>query len=661
MQAPRTLLVALLVSVLASPIGSSAGAESERSRPGPRFQGWTPLSDYVSTGLREGGSLRLTLPSRRGNQEWALRPVPVHADDYGAEVTTPDGERRGRGGPKVRTFAGHPALEDGSGRRPGGDFVRLAREPSGRLSGLSRVDGVLYDLSAESGDLVLQLREVLPEEIGLGPSACATGVEAAAPSPEPTAPTPLPPAAASALLEIELGTEADADFVDQVGGVEAANARILSIVNAINGIYETDLGLTNRVVFQRAWDGSDPYSSSDSGVLLSEFRSDFLAGVATPTDDAQLFSGRDFEGSTVGRAYVSAACGSARFGVNQYYNQNDAITRLIAAHEMGHNLGGGHTADGIMAPSINSAVTWFSAESQSEIGSFVNSVSCLTEPAGGSSPTLEPIGPQSVRENETLAFSLDADDPDDPDGGALVYAASPLPPGASLSAGGAFQWRPALDSVGCGGFSDHAVTFSVTDPQGNRASEVVVISVLDAPSGAAPVFAPVADRSVLPGRPLSIPLAAQDADGDTVTFSAVSLPAGASLSPSGLLRWTPAASQLGDHPIDLTARDCTGQSGGTSLTVDVATTAPVLEALSSTSGNKGDLLTITGQNFTGKKVKVFFGPKKRKAKRVTATSLVVKVPKKKKKIIGDDVPVTIWRDGVVSINEIVFTYTTPTR
>jgi hypothetical protein len=531
--------------------------------------------------------------------------------------------------------------------------VRLAREPSGRLSGLSRVDGVLYDLSAEADDLVLQLREVLPEEIGLGPSACATGVEAAAPSPEPTAPTPAPSAPAGGLLEIELGTEADAEFVDQLGSVEAANARILSIVNAINGIYETDLGLTNRVVFQRAWEGSDPYSSNDSGVLLSEFRSDFLAGVATPTDDAQLFSGRDFEGSTVGRAYVSAACGSARFGVNQYYNQNDAITRLIAAHEMGHNLGGGHTADGIMAPSINSAVTWFSSDSQSQISDFVSSVSCLTEPSGGSPPTLEPIGPQSVRENATLAFSLEAEDPD---GGELVYAASPLPPGASFSAGGAFQWRPALDSVGCGGFNDHSVTFSVTDPQGNRASEVVVISVLDAPSATAPVFAPVADRSVLPGRPLSIPLAAQDADGDTVTFSAASLPAGASLSPSGLLRWTPAASQLGAHPIDLTATDCTGQNAGTSLTVDVATTAPVIEALSSTTGGKGDLLTITGQNFTGKKVKVFFGPKKRKAKSVTATSMVVKVPKKKKQIIGDDVPVTIWRDGVVSINEVVFTY-----
>jgi hypothetical protein len=173
------------------------------------------------------------------------------------------------------------------------------------------------------------------------------------------------------------------------------------------------------------------------------------------------------------------------------------------------------------------------------------------------------------------------------------------------------------------------------------------------------VIDPVSDRSLTAGQSLSIPLAAQDADGDTVSFSATALPPGASLSPGGLLRWTPAASHHGTHPIGLTATDCTGRSGRASLVVEVATTAPVLEALSSSSGDKGDLLTLTGQNFAGKKVKVFFGPKKRKAGQVTDTSLVVKVPKKKKKVIGNDVPITIWRDGVISVNELTFTYATP--
>ena len=53
-------------------------------------------------------------------------------------------------------------------------------------------------------------------------------------------------------------------------------------------------------------------------MLLSQFRSNFLANVATPTDDAVLFSGRDFENNIVGRAYVDAACSGYRFGVNQF-------------------------------------------------------------------------------------------------------------------------------------------------------------------------------------------------------------------------------------------------------------------------------------------------------------------------------------------------------
>ncbi len=652
MQAPRALLFALLSATLAA-LPSGLAARAERSG-GADFRGWTPLSDYVRAGLAEGGSLRLTLPSRRGNVEWALRPAPVHTAATTAEVTGPGGERRGHALPRVRSFAGRPLAAGPAPAEPGGDFLRLSREPSGHLSGLARVDGVLYDLSADGGDPVLGLREIPPEEIGAALSACATAVESVAPAleaePEPTA------AAAAGLLEIELGTEADAPFVAQLGGVDAANARILSIVHAINGIYETDLGLTNRVVVQRAWSGSDPYSGNDSGTLLTQFRSGFLAGVATPTDDAQLFSGRDFAGSTVGLAYVSSACSSFRFGVNQYYLQNDALTRLIAAHEMGHNLGGGHSADGIMAPSINGNVTWFSAASQSEIGAYVDSVSCLTEPVGEAPPTLDPIGPQSVREDETLGIDLVAQDPQ---GDALVYAATPLPPGASLSASGSFRWRPPLDSVGCGGFSDTTITFSATDPQGNRASEAVVVSVLDAPSGAAPRFERVDDRILPAGQSLAIPLAAEDADGDSVSFGASPLPVGATLSPGGLLAWTPDASQLGMHSIGLTATDCTGRSDATSLRVEVVPDAPLLEALSAAAGDKGDVLTLTGQNFSGRKVKVFFGPKKRKARDVTDTSLVVKVPKKNKKVVGNQVPITIWRDGVMSTNALTFTYASP--
>ena len=53
------------------------------------------------------------------------------------------------------------------------------------------------------------------------------------------------------------------------------------------------------------------------------------------------------------------------------------------------------------------------------------------------------------------------------------------------------------------------------------------------------------------------------------------------------------------------------------------------------------------------------GPKKAKARAVTATSLAVKVPKKPKQGIGDEVAVTIVRDGVPSANALPFTWLAP--
>jgi len=374
----RALGAALLVSLIASPASAA------------RFEGWAPLGDYERTALREGSAFLITLPTKTGNVEVAFEPRGVFAPNYRAESLDTRGRRFSHARPRVTTWSG--ALWPEGGR----DFAKLAHRPQGSVSGLLRVSGALYDLSAEleRGDLLLVVREVTPAELGELLQGCGvTADEAlaglAGEDGEGSAPAT---AAAGALLEIELGTEADAPFVAQTGGVGAANAKIISMVNAVNGIYEADLGLTNRVVVQRAWNGSDPYTSSDSGRLLEEFRARFSANAGTAYDDAQLFSGRDFESSVVGRAWVSSACGGYRYGVNQYYQQNESLTRLIVAHEEGHNIGGGHTAEGLMAPSISASVTWFSNASKTQIGSFVGSVDCLS-PApiqGGASCGLGP-------------------------------------------------------------------------------------------------------------------------------------------------------------------------------------------------------------------------------------------------------------------------------
>ena len=53
-------------------------------------------------------------------------------------------------------------------------------------------------------------------------------------------------------------------------------------------------------------------------------------------------------------------------------------------------------------------------------------------------------------------------------------------------------------------------------------------------------------------------LAAQDDEGDAVGFALVSGPTGLTVSPSGLVHWTPDEGQAGEHTVVLEAIDALG-------------------------------------------------------------------------------------------------------
>jgi hypothetical protein len=626
----------------------SLGLTPAPAQAAPPFESWTPLGHYPRAALREGSAFVLEVPTRAGLVRLSLRPTRVAAPGYHGVRLDAAGRRTGVGAPPVRTWAAtlEPAGPD--------DFARVSFEPAARrLSGLLRVDGVLYSLAAElaRGDWAITVEEITEEELASLLAACGLEAHEALEGGDGDGATATSgDGSALGLLEIELGTEADAPFVAQMGSVDAANARILAVVNLMNGIYETDLGLTNRVVVQRAWSGSDPYTSSDSGTLLGEFRSDFSANVATRHDDAQLFSGRDFDSSYVGRAYVSGVCGSYAYGVNQARGFDDSRLSIIVSHEEGHTLGAGHTTDGVMASSLGSTAPYFNANSRGQIATRVDSVSCLAPAASGEAPSLDPVGPQAAREGETLEIQLVASDPD---GDALAFGASPLPPGATLDANGLFRWQPAFDTAGCSGTTDQWVEFQVSDG-GQVVSEIVPISVADVPTGAVPVLEDPADRSIEAGRTLQIQLRARDADGDALVYAADALPDGATLSATGTFTWTPDAADAGDTAIRFRATDCTGRSDARDVVVTVsAAVAPRLDAIGPDTGSHRSEVTIRGAHLRGTTVEVWFGSRGASLKRVTDGELVVSVPKAPKG--ATSVPVQVVRDGMAS-NSLTFTY-----
>ena len=94
---------------------------------------------------------------------------------------------------------------------------------------------------------------------------------------------------------VEVATEADYEFVREMGSVNGANRVILSILNRVEGVYENRLRLKLEVVYQHAWNTrNDPYSGTDARDLIDQFREHWNTNFSHETYDlAHLWSAKD--------------------------------------------------------------------------------------------------------------------------------------------------------------------------------------------------------------------------------------------------------------------------------------------------------------------------------------------------------------------------------
>ena len=133
-------------------------------------------------------------------------------------------------------------------------------------------------------------------------------------------------------------------------------------------------------------------------------------------------------------------------------------------------------------------------------------------------PNLDLIGDKTVNEGMELNFTLSATDPE---GQTLTYSSSTLPTGASFIEK-TFIWTPGNNQVGI-----YPVTFTVSD---GDLTDTEDINITVSESNRAPELASIGNKSVDDGQPLNFAISATDADGDTLTYSATGLPAGATFS-----------------------------------------------------------------------------------------------------------------------------------
>jgi hypothetical protein len=341
---------------------------------------------------------RLTIPTTEKTYELNLTPRDLRAARYRAEntnglatqtltrepVTTFKGKIAGAPDSQVRLTIEGASIE--------GFFIDAANrffvEPAKNYSSL-----------AADGDLIVYRSEDALHDEGF---SCDTElVERIAESKQMV--DAKAAQIAGSMKVIEIATEADYEYVLSVGSAGATNNKILGILNMVEGVYESQLGLSISVVFQHTWSSPDTLNGANGDTILSSFQTYWNANypkTRIPRDAAHLFSAKPTVMSQ-GLAYVNVICKpdtttdfaygfSGRLPVDWGW---EAGNFLVTAHEIAHNLGGNHAestqscSNSLMNAQLSGDTHFsFCSFSRTEITNYVSANGSCLEPRGSFAP-----------------------------------------------------------------------------------------------------------------------------------------------------------------------------------------------------------------------------------------------------------------------------------
>ena len=188
--------------------------------------------------------------------------------------------------------------------------------------------------------------------------------------------------AASQRLNVSIVT--DAEFTSQ--NSSAPVAAVMARMNVVDGIYSEQVRVQLYVSHVEVLNNNGPLTSTAHSTLLDQFVNYYRDSSLAQPGLAHLFSGKNFNGSTVGVAYLGVLCSSFYgYGISEVRGSGSSGA-LIVAHEIGHNFDAPHdnAAEcdddpfrGIMNSSLNGS-TQFSQCSLGFMAQEVSRSSCLT-------------------------------------------------------------------------------------------------------------------------------------------------------------------------------------------------------------------------------------------------------------------------------------------
>ncbi|MBK8506204.1 MAG: hypothetical protein IPL46_30780 [Saprospiraceae bacterium] len=321
-----------------------------------------------------------------------IYPDDIRAEDYTLQVSTDSGVVHLDPGPSY-TYRGWN-LDDPSRE------VRLSITPTYITGFMTDVNGTEWFLQPVSDFGVLghaaSLLYSSQDVIETQERSCGTTDTIEMGGDESYTPEEADHSRSAACKEAEVAIAADYSMYTKYGSnVQALAQHLLDIKNVMApnyGIYNVQFKV--KTTYVETSSGQAGWSTStDPGVLLDSYCC--WAGTGSSTqlncsgsngfgvnhDVGEIWSNRDFTGSTIGIAWISSICNTMfRYSANQHFTSNLQQLRVLIGHETGHNFGANHDANGspyIMAPAVDGAATTWSPASQTAINANLGSYSCM--------------------------------------------------------------------------------------------------------------------------------------------------------------------------------------------------------------------------------------------------------------------------------------------